>query len=164
MKRVLLLFMVCMVFVSAVASAEVAKGKDSFTGGFNVSSHVAAEPFLKVLHLVKNVSDGGITYKLSLACIGSKENVLGDEPVEMKVDGQPVYELKEYRYKLSGPDSYGVLYNSVIDIKMPPELIGYIKETKRVAIRFRDARGISYPYVLPDDVLAEWKEVINTEA
>lgn len=164
MKRVLVLCMACMVLVSAVASAEVKKGKDSFTGGFNVSSHVAAEPFLKVVHLVKNVSDGGIMYKLTLSCIGSNKNVLGDEPIEMKVDGQPVHELKDYRYKLSAANSYGVLYNSVIEIKLPLDLIDQIKETKRVAIRFRDARGISYPYVLPDDVLAEWKEVINTEA
>lgn len=164
MKRVLLLCLACMVLVSAVASAEVKKGKDNFTGGFNVSSHVAAEPFLKVVHLVKNVSDGGIMYKLTLSRIGSNKNVLGDEPIEMKVDGQPVYELEDYRYKLSEANSYGVLYNSVMDIKLPLNLIDRIKETKRLAIRFRDARGISYPYVLPDDVLAEWKEVINTEA
>lgn len=164
MKRVLLLCLACMMLVTAAVSAEVMKGKDSFTGGFYVSSWQYPEHFLKSIHFVKNIDEGVVSYDFSISRIRGKNSVLGNAPIEIKIDNYPVYDLKDYRYKLTGPDSYGVEYNSIIDVKFPTELAEKIKDAKRVAIRFEDARGIQYPYVLPDDVLAEWKEVINTEA
>lgn len=164
MKRVLALCMACMVLLSAVASAEVKKGKDSFTGGLNVGSYVKPENFFDTMYFIKTISDGYISYEFSISRIRGKDSILGDAPIKIKVGQYPVCELKDYRYKATGPDSYGVKYNSDIKVKFPSELANQIKDAKRVAIQYEDVLGMEWPYVIPDDVLAEWKEVINTEA
>lgn len=164
MKRVLFLWMGCMLLVSTVASAEVKKGKDSFTNGINVGSYIQPENFFDTMFFIKTISDGTISYEFSISRIRGKNNILGDAPIQMKIDHYPVYELKHYRYKVTGPDSYGVEYNSDIKVKFPSELANQIKEAKRVAIQYEDVLGMEWPYVIPDDVLAEWKEVIATES
>lgn len=164
MKRVLLLCLACMMLVSAVASAEVKKDKDSFTGGINAGSYTNLQPFFNTMYFRKTMSDGYVTYEFSISRIGGKNSILGDAPIEIKIDQYPVYELRDIRYRSSGPDSYGVKHSSSISVKIPADLADKIREAKRVAFQYEEVNGMRWPYVLPDDVLAEWKEVINTEA
>lgn len=163
MKRIFVLCIALVIVMSAVASAEVKKGIDSFTGESYVSSWQEPHPFFKTINFSKNMFSETTTYTLSASYMGSKDSVFGDAPFEIKIDEYPICKLTDYRYKLTGPDSYGVKYYSVINIIFPDDLALKIKDAKKIAIRYEDARGIKYPYTLPDYVLSEWKEVINTE-
>lgn len=163
MKRVLVLCMVCMFLVSAVASAEVKKGKDSFTGGMNVHCEMKS-PYSDSMKFSKNITGKQAIYKIKIIKSNLKKYLIADIPIELKIDQYPVCELKDYIYQVTGPDSYGVSYSSIMESKISLDIIEKIKVSNRIAIRFRDNDATKYPYVLPDDVLAEWKEVINTEA
>lgn len=162
MKRILILCMACIVLFSGVVSAKVSKGKDSFTEESYVSSYINPKLYFSAMHFTKRISQNQKTYSLSLSLIRMRNSVLGNAPIEIKIDNYPVDTLKDYRYRLTGPDSYGVEYNSVLDVKFPSELAEKIKDAKKVAIRYEDVKGMRWPYTLPEATLSEWKEVINS--
>lgn len=164
MKRVLVLCMLIVVAFSGIVHAEIIKGTDSFSGEAYISSWQYPKPLLDTLNFHKDIkTDGEVSYTLSISQITSKDFVLEDFPIEVKIGNHAVQKLTDYRYKMTGPDSYGIKYNSMIDARFPAELAEMIKNAEKVAIRFEHAEGTRVPYVLPNNILSEWKEVIATE-
>lgn len=53
-------------------------------------------------------------------------------------------------------------YLYMLDYQIPKEVIEKLQTANRVALRFTQNSGSTFVYVLPDEVLAEWKQVINT--
>lgn len=163
MKRILILCMACMVLMAGVASAEILKGRDSFTNGLSVSSSVEAKSIIQSMIFSKENDGGLLTYEIYIAETNMKEYIISNIPMEIKIDDFPTCKLKEYRYKITGPDSYGVNYNASITAIIPRDVVENIKNSKKVAIRFEDNYALRRIYVLPEATLNEWKQVIATE-
>lgn len=80
--------------------------------------------------------------------------------MEVKID-ETIYkanvvETKDYK------DLYYGVGDLVCESQLPEEAIEPLKSAEKVALRYHRENGYRDVVELPDDVLAEWKEVINT--
>lgn len=163
MRRILFLCIVVIIFVSAVANAEISEGKDSFTGEKYISSHVDMDRYFNTIHFIKRINENKSSYLLTLTLNQTKDEVISDIPIEIKIDNFSVYKMDDYRYKLNGPDSYGIEYTSYMDIRIPIDIASKLKDSEKVLIRYEVNRGLKYLFLVPENVLSEWKKVITTD-
>ena len=163
MKRIALILVLIMLLGAMVASAEITRGKDSFTGGVTVNAYSSAgdSSKLKALYFTKIIETEPVEYELQATRISFRDFILQNMPVEIKIDSHDTQRLKVKEASSMPLVNDSEVYSDVT-VTIPIDLISQINGSNRIALRFQTASG-SYIYVLPDAVLAEWKEVIAAE-
>ncbi len=167
MKKITFVLFLIMLWGVSVASAEINRGQDSFTGYGTIKSCIYDErEIVTKVDFKKVLSPDMPTYELSLIGQGHKKIrnfILSNSPTEIKVDENPAYKLSPSNYSIKQvPGSYEKIL-SQLTFELPVENIDGFKNAKRIALRITMEDGTRYIYVLPAPVLAEWKQVISTE-
>lgn len=163
MKKIILMFVVMLMAGGSVASAKITHGVDEFEGAAIINS-------------IQNPKDSGLVSLMFQKISGSKEQIfkievqantfpkltLAKEPVMIKIDDNLKHTLQVNGYKnitaVFGRDVF-----TRLDVEVPLAVINELKVANRVALKFTQNNGSTFVYVLTDDVLNEWKEVIATE-
>lgn len=162
LKRIIISLMLIMLLGITVASAEITRGEDQFTGGRTINSVTSTPNPAELEGLVfrKFANTAPAEYELWANRVTAKSFLFSNTFIELRIDGIPT---KEVAIKKNGLISLsdGKQY-SHITVPLSIEIIEQIKSAKRIALKFPTVNG-AYVYVLPESVLAEWKEVIATE-
>jgi len=163
LKKVVLILSLVMLMGMGVANAEITRGQDSFSGGVTINSVTNTSDPTELDQLVfrKCVNTSPSEYELWANRITSKEFLFTNTFIELRIDNNSTRKITITKNGIiSLADGYKKY--SHITVPLSIEFIEQIKSAQRVALRFQTMTG-SYVYILPDPVLAEWKEVINTE-
>lgn len=163
MKKLVLLFSCCIMIGISVCSAEIAKGIDQFTGGAKFISGTKGEDDATLGNILFKKIVTGTTeeYFIEADNEAYKERILADKSIEIKIDDNPICLLGNSNYKTYSPINWKML--AVLTVNVPDNIIIKLRDANRVALRFTRNNGSQFVYVLPDNVLAEWKQVIATE-
>lgn len=163
MKKFVLLFLCCMLLGGSICSAEIAKGVDQFTGGAKFISGMKGDDEATLRNLLfKKILSGNIKeYFVEADNFSYEDHALADNFIEIRIDDNPTYMCVKHAYMDVGPMEGKFL--AMLTVKVPEEAIEKLKDAKRVALRFTRNNGFQFVYVLPDDALEEWKQVIATE-
>ncbi len=163
MKKVALILCLAMLLGIGVVSAEINRNSDYFSGGVSISSHTTMTYPVDRLSLIKTTGSASTEYSIFAKVTSSKEFSLVKTFIELKIDDAPTHsiDIREGSSLQATDNRY--MISSSIKVPLAPEYIDEIKNAKRVALRFQTLGGYTPIYVLPDNVLAEWKEVIATE-
>lgn len=146
----------------SVVNAEIRRGEDTFTGTKRINSVVSGNPTeLQSLIFAKIPQSKNIDYEITAVRTTFKDFIFTDTFMEIKIDDNPILQLPVKEAKKMSLVKESDIFSNVV-VSVPNDVVEKIKDAKRVACRFQIASG-SYVYVLPDAVLAEWKQVINTE-
>jgi hypothetical protein len=159
LRKIALILSLIMVWGMAVASAAITRGQDDFSGGATINSGTNGldHSELKSLYFRKIIDITPIEYEIQATKIASKSFAFLNSFIEMKTDDNPVRKIVVKESSFMPLAKY-----SDIIVSVPNDIVQEIKSAKRIALRFQTAAG-SYVFVLPDTVLAEWQQVINTE-
>ncbi|SDN23116.1 hypothetical protein SAMN04488502_11525 [Dendrosporobacter quercicolus] len=145
----------------SIVYAEIREGRDQFTDGkWRTSGN-----FLDNQQWIglRKISDGEVTkYEILFSEKELKYVKFSEKSGEIKIDDKPVSQLQVGAVSSRPALSSGLSHLS-LTITVSSEQIKSIETAQRVALKFRKTDGTSTVLVLPDAVLAEWKEVINTE-
>ncbi len=163
LKKVALILSLFMLLGMAVASAEITRGEDDFSGSPIINSWTKGmEPSqLKSLYFRKYVNTSPLSYEIEASKITFKDFIFLGTFLELKIDNNPVQQLPIKEAKQMSLVRESDIYSRII-VPVPKNTIEEIEKANRIALRLQTASG-SYVYILPDTILAEWKEVINTE-
>ncbi len=155
--------MLAMLMGIGAVSAEITRGEDDFTGSPIINSWTKGKEHsdFKSLYFRKYVNTSPLAYEIDIYKYTFNDFIFTDTFMEIKIDDNPILQLpvKEAK-KMPLANEYDIFSEIVVSI--PNDVVEKIRDAKRVACRFQTASG-SYVYVLPDTVLAEWKQVIDTE-
>lgn len=117
---------------------------------------------LTQLTLVKVIDKEDIYFEISIATDLMKKHDFSQEYAEVKIDGK-IYKMgiiKNVKYK----DTDNGLYSIESSAKLPNESLASLKTAKNVVLRFHRENDHQDIVDVPDNVLAEWKQVIATDA
>jgi len=168
MKKVILVAICCMLF-SSVCSAKISVHKDEFTGGIIICSNLKTDSSMKdkldLLYWEKTSSTAEVRYFNELGVETFSWCYFSRNPLQMNIDGSTysvpcvesdVVKTVEHTNFLSA------------GYKVDPTVAEKIATAKRVAIKYQmlntqfgDNRTEDCVYVLPEETLNEWKEVIQ---
>jgi hypothetical protein len=169
-KKLLATLMVCLITISlfpAFAFAKINKTTDKFDGTLKIESDISKGTgifsfvtFAKFIDTKSNV-----TYGIFPHMYEYKEWWFFEKtPVEMKVDDNPeIFKLSvlDTYSKMEGTGySHALITASYIDVNK--ENLNLIKNAKKLTFRISFAKQPAYVWQVPDKVLKEWQEVINT--
>lgn len=162
MKRILFLGIIIMFIFTSIAGAEIRRIPDVFTNGIVVLSDDNSKQInnisnLRSLYFRKIISEKDVEYYIKADNEIESKYILAKSPVEISI-GSHQYILECKNYKIFTPLNGKT--NAVLTVKIPQEVIEKLQITNRVALRFTQNNGNQFVYVLPDEVLAEWKQVI----
>lgn len=162
MKRILILCMVFVFALSGLASAEIESGLDKFTN--NKEYFTIYEAGYKESVGFTKIIDTTPLCKITFSKNVPDENRYTGKYAEIKIDNGLVENLeiventsmKTGIYKSSGDFIW-------CKALVPQDTVNRLLNAKRVALKVYLEKSPADIYVLPDSVLAEWKEVIATE-
>lgn len=162
MRKIALILSFMMLLGITLASAEITRGEDTFTGGKTINSGTSADPSeLKSLYFSKTVQVNAVEYEIQATRVTFKSFIFSSTFIELKIDENPVHKMVVKETSMMPLVNKNDIYSS-ITVPVQNDIVQEIKDAKRIALRFQTVAG-PYVYVLPDSVLAEWKEVIDTE-
>ena len=162
MKKLLLCFIVlCFVGNSSISYAHIKRKVDSFDNSIRFVSYndidIINHIGLKKIYF----SDGGIKYNIFLSSNASdKDDMYSKKDVEIKTDADIS------KVKVVDATITRFIYSAdIIDskVELSPELVEKIKNANKISVRFYKENGMANTINLSDKVVAEWKQVINTE-
>lgn len=164
MKRFMLLLACCVLFGGGVSNAEISRGTDNFTGGdfiiSGVDSNLSSNGKVSNISFCKTISAEKVIYEIFVKSKGLDRFTVSREDLQMNIDGRETYKI----ISTNRMDSViGGDHVVALDYTVENNVIEKIKDSGRVALKFTQNNGSQFVYVLPDDVLAEWKQVIATE-
>lgn len=162
MKKIILVLVSIMLLGIGQVSAEITRGEDKFTGGATINSvtNTSNPSDLDELVFRKFANTDPKEYEIWANRVTSKSFLFSNTTIEIKIDNHPTEEIAIKKNGLITLAD-GQLY-SHITAPLTSGIIEKIKMAKRIALKFPTASS-SFIYILPDAVLAEWKEVIATE-
>lgn len=168
MKKISIITFFLFICGIATVFAEIKEIPDKFTNGIIIrSSYTPVKEHFKIVYLSKIIDQKTITYEMLFSTETLKEFILDKSTIEIKIDTNPVYNIpvKDLSniYLNKGDPTIAQFYTSTVTAAIPDNIIFEIKSAKRVALRFHEMAGGSAIYILPDKVLTEWQQVINTE-
>lgn len=163
LKKVAFILSLVMLLGIGQAGAEITRGEDKFTGSSTINSWAKGTDSsqLKSLYFRKYVNTSPLAYEIEASKITFRDFIFLGTFLELKIDNNPVQQLPIKEAKQMSLVRESDIYSSII-VPVPKTTVEEIGKATRIALRFQTASG-SYVYVLPDAVLTEWKEVINTE-
>lgn len=162
-KRIILMVLCCMIFSVGVCSAEIFKHKDDFSNGNIIRSNIytdkSCEEMLRWLSFYKTKSNNSIQYNIAVSNKTLNKYGISNANGKINIDGE-TFDLIISNYSkmpLSGVTTHDAIYDISQNIEKK------INSANRVALKITKNDGFQFVYVLPDEVLTEWKQVINTE-
>lgn len=162
MKKVIALaVMIGFLSINAVSYAYIDRRVDSFDGTVTTYSVWLELCDLAQLTLIKvNKKLEGVHFEIDIATDVLKKYDFSKDFAEIKINNI-IYEMRVLKNQYYKDTDYG-LYPISSNVQIPEEAIKPLKSAEKVALRFHRENGHQDVVELPDDVLAEWKEVINT--
>ena len=164
MKKIAFVLLLILILGAIPATAKITVYRDSFTSE-NEYSVLTKHYTHNQLLFIKKFEDGKPTYTLYITYRTFVPEEQFQLPIEIKVDDLPVISLKEKEEvsmsKINRFDYDNSLKKSKLII--PPHVIDLIRDGKSVKFRVLKGKAYSVTIALPDDVLAEWQQIINTE-
>ncbi|HML33858.1 hypothetical protein [Sporomusa sphaeroides] len=161
MKRIALVLVLIILTGTMVVSAEIRTGTDSFTGGSRYTSGNYLDDE-KWVGLRKIIDGDKMLYELLFSEKDLKHVKFTQDNGEIKIDNNPINSII-IKETSSMPTINSALSHIRLSATISLEQIEPIKNANRVAFRFCKTDGTTSIIILPDAVLAEWKDVINTE-
>lgn len=167
MKQTILLILCCFMLNMGVCSAEIRKGQvDEFDGSLNINSLNYNIGEFEYFNFYREKHDLNSDYSFYVRkdCVYERQLVYAVEKVQIKVD-DAIYDakilkqntrLKGYSFRIASGDFSA-------EIEIDSKLIEVIKQAETVIVRFTYNNGIYDTIDIPDEVLTEWKQVINME-
>lgn len=161
MKRISIVLIFILLLSVGIANAGVGKGFDKFTESVTINSNVYGNPHdLRALTFSKILNKNKLIYEIVMENDTYEKFILASHSLIMRVnDDNITLPVKDYR--TSTPIDNKI--NTTLTLDVPNEFIEKIKNANRVALKFTRNDGSTFVYVLPNNILAEWKEVITTE-
>ena len=148
--------------IVSIVNADIRKKIDSFDETRIIRSVNQKIGDLAQFNFTKNIGEkNSINYLLYASSHLMKNNAYTKDFVEIKIDGE-IYKInvtKNIDYK----DTDHGLYAISTTAQFTDESIKALKTASKVTLRFHRENGFTDVVQLPDNVLAEWKEVISTE-
>jgi hypothetical protein len=167
MRKIAFLVFAFFVFSMTTAFAEYKEIRDDFTNGWILRSDVELDKKTEMWFalLDKQIDRNRTTYQMQLTKETIKEFLFANTSIEIKVDDNPIQSIsiKNLHNTFSHGVPEAMFYMTTITAALPEKVITEIQTAKRVAFRYQDTRGSNTTYILPDKVLTEWQQVINTE-
>jgi len=168
MKKVILVAICCMLF-NNVCSAKVSAYEDEFTGGMEIFSECKTNSNMNdelgTLILEKIVTTAEIQYTIELHSETFPWSYFSKSPLQINIDGSTYNVLFVKSDVIKTVERTNLLSAYY---KVDPTIAEKIATAKRVAIKYQildtqfgDNRTWDYVYVLPEEILNEWKEVIQ---
>jgi len=168
LKKFILMAICCMLF-SSVCSAKISVHKDEFTGGVIICSNLKTDSSMKdkldALYWEKTLSTAEVRYLSRLHVETFSWCYFSKNPLQVNIDGST------YNVSCVGSDVFRTMERTnclSADYMVDPTIAEKIATAKRVAIKYQildtqfgDNRTKDCVYVLPDETLNEWKEVIR---
>jgi len=163
MRKIAVLALIILAFGMATAFAEVKTFPDNFTNGLIVRSECLNDKEFKVIHFFKYIDQPSVKYSIYFSKETMQEFAFEGSFVEIKVDNNPVQKInveEVVNFPIPRRPSF---VTSFTRTTIPNDVITEIKTAKRVALRFHFMNGITSDFILPDSLLSEWQQAINTE-
>ncbi len=145
-----------------VVDAKIGRGIDDFDGSVSIASSNSIEAD-SWLSFRKKISDTSIEYFITSSSKTLRYINFSKEDAEIKINDLSIQRIpvKEVSSIPSPMNSQMSFIN--VTISVPAELVQQMASAQRLAVRIYKENSPPYVYVLPDPVLAEWQQVINTE-
>lgn len=151
-----------MVWGMTIVDAKIGRGIDDFDGSVSIASSnsIEADGWLSFR---KKISDISIEYFISSSSKTLRYINFSKEDAEIKIDDLPIQKIpvKEVS-SIPSPMNSQMSFTNVT-ILVPTELVQQMASAQRLAVRIYKENSPPYVYILPETVLAEWQQVINTE-
>lgn len=157
-KIISLLIFTFFVGISLSADAYISERRDDFDDSKHVESYNDVN-YLDGIGLKKIITRNKDTqYVISLSSdVKNKEQRYSKKSVKLKMDDD-IFEVKVL-------SSFQYSENiSTCEVEMPVDLVPKLIAAQKVSMRFYRENGLVNTINIPDNVLAEWKEVIATES
>lgn len=161
MKKIALMLTLAMLLSMAVANAEITRGKDTFTNDIRISSVSNEVPSLQWIGFYKILGNNSIRQEIRVAAYSYPYRLFSSDYAELKIDEGPIYKLSVSNSKFTPITNTKIYIFSTLEVK--DEIAEKIRDAKRIELRLYRDNGSSFVMILPDNVLAEWKEVIALE-
>ncbi|QJW47659.1 hypothetical protein HA075_18930 [bacterium BFN5] len=162
MKRIALILFLMVLLTRAVASAEIRHEEDKIANRTTVRSDNYVSESVDFISLMKTVTSNSAQFKIVAEKRTIKDFAFTKTFIEIQIDEHPVHVLEVGDISTT-PTVSSVLFWFSVEVPVPQDIINELKTAKQVALRFQRVDAYSPVVVLPDNILAEWKEVINTE-
>lgn len=164
MRRVAFLCIILVFLLCSIAKASISNDVDSFTGEkIYRSVYKFEETGTKSSLAFKKIFNGNaVSYEVSTFEDNFTYVHFSKEPAEIKIDDKPVQTL-QIKKTYSFPSSMSKISLIGAVAIVPEGMEEDIKTANRVAIRFYLDSGVTSTMIVPDNILKEWQEVINTK-
>lgn len=161
MRKIIILTLCYIFFCIGICNANVTiKNNDEFTGGTVITSKIFTDynmsRYLDCIVFTKTATSNIARYTLqtdATTSLGSPKDI------EINVDGDYLFEPIHTDIKSSLID-YRIRF--VINYDISDDMVEKIRNANRIALKCKIG-DFTKIYILPDEVLTEWKQVINTE-
>lgn len=162
MKRIVfLLVLVCLVGVCSDSYARISRHVDSFDDSIRISSYNDIDSNDSLIFRKKFLDNERILYTILVSSnIMDADMAYSEKDVKMKID-EGIVPLKVLDKKIIKFDYSDDL--SEVEANISDEVVGRLKSSRKVALRFYHENGLSNTIEVPSHVLSEWKRVIATE-
>lgn len=162
MKRLVCLLLCFVAIGSNICNAKVFEKQDDFTGGKIIISHYDADVRNSVdrITLKKIIGNRNNEYEFAAAVKANEKFTLANRGAQINIDKIYSYEIPIIN-RMDVPVRYEHIVS--VDYQASAEIIEKLQSATRVAFRFTQNNGFQFVYVLPDEALEEWKQVIATE-
>lgn len=163
LKRIVASLMLIMLLGTMVVNAEISRGRDEFTNGTVIGSYINVSDVIDSISLTKTVTPNTSEYEIVAKNKTLRDFAFAKTFIEVKIDDNPTHRIDVKELSSIRVPSSLVTYWFSVKAPANDQIISELKLAKRVALRFQRVDNYSPVYVLPESVLAEWKEVINME-
>jgi len=162
MKKLLLCFIVlCFVGTNSVSYAYIKRNVDSFDESVLLMSFNQPNISTGITFSKRCFKEGEIKYNILLSSDASdKYDMYSKKDAEIKTDAE-ISEAKVINTKIKRFTYSADLISS--EVELTPALVEKIKDANKISMRFYKENGMANTINLSDNVLAEWKQVINME-
>ncbi len=162
MKKIALILFFMMLLTMGVASAEIRHEEDTAANKTTIRSDNYVSESVDFISLFKTVTSNSAQYKIVAEKRTIKDFAFTKTFIELQIDENPVHMLEVGEVTTTSTIS-SVLFWFSVEAPVPQEIINELKAAKKVTLRFQRVDDYSPVVILPDNILAEWKEVLAFE-
>lgn len=162
LKKITLILFFMMFLTIAVASAEIRHEKDKAVNRTTIRSDNYVSESVDFISLIKTITPTSVQYEIVAEKRTIQDFAFTKTFIEVQSDEKPIHMIEVGEVSTT-PTVSSVLFWFSVKAPVQEEIINELKAAKQVTLRFQRVDDYSPVVVLPDNVLAEWKEVINAE-
>lgn len=148
--------------LTTIGNAEIRKYDDNFTNGKEILSAYQEKSFGESIYFNKIMTDKKYTY--SIICyngVHDPRNSYSKTSMEIKIDENPIEYLE---IKDTNVEHYQkIIMMSCTTKEINGNVIDQISSAKRIAVKVYKQNNSPKVYILPESIINEWKQIINTK-